>query len=33
MKSQGEIEAAVCEGVARFEQDYMGGDQRIFTRT
>ena len=24
MKSQGEIEAAVCEGVARFEQDYMG---------
>jgi uncharacterized protein YbcI len=24
MKSQGEIEAAVCEGVARFEQEYMG---------
>jgi uncharacterized protein YbcI len=24
MKSQGEIEAAVCEGVSRFEQDYMG---------
>ena len=24
MKTQGEIEAAVCEGVARFEQDYMG---------
>src|SRR6188508_2900238 len=24
MKSQGEIEAAVCEGIARFEQDYMG---------
>jgi uncharacterized protein YbcI len=24
MKTQGEIEAAICEGVARFEQDYMG---------
>jgi uncharacterized protein YbcI len=24
MKSQGEIEAAVCEGMSRFEQDYMG---------
>jgi uncharacterized protein YbcI len=24
MKTQGEIEASVCEGVARFEQDYMG---------
>jgi uncharacterized protein YbcI len=24
MKTQGEIEAAVAEGVARFEQDYMG---------
>src|SRR5947209_7501924 len=24
MKSQGEIEAAVCEGISRFEQDYMG---------
>ena len=24
MKSQGEIEAAVCEGVARFQQEYMG---------
>src|SRR5205085_901354 len=24
MKSQGEIEAAVCEGVSRFEQEYMG---------
>jgi uncharacterized protein YbcI len=24
MKTLGEIEAAVCEGVARFEQDYMG---------
>lgn len=24
MKTLGEIEAAVCEGVARFEQEYMG---------
>jgi uncharacterized protein YbcI len=24
MKSQGEIEAAVCEGLNRFEQEYMG---------
>ena len=24
MNTQGEIEAAVCEGMARFEQDYMG---------
>src|SRR5688572_21329099 len=24
MKSQGEIEADVCEGVTRFEQEYMG---------
>ena len=24
MKSQGEIEAAVCDGVSRFEQEYMG---------
>jgi uncharacterized protein YbcI len=24
MRTQGEIEAAVCEGVARFEQEYMG---------
>ncbi len=24
MKSQGEIEAGVCEGMARFEQEYMG---------
>src|SRR6202030_3714309 len=24
MKSQGEIEAAVCQGVSRFEQEYMG---------
>ena len=24
MKAQGEIEAAVCEGISRFEQEYMG---------
>ena len=24
MKTQGEIEAAVCKGVGRFEQEYMG---------
>jgi uncharacterized protein YbcI len=24
MRTQGEIEAAVCEGISRFEQDYMG---------
>src|SRR5947208_4059497 len=24
MRTQGEIEAAVCEGVTRFEQEYMG---------
>ena len=32
MKSQGEIEAAICEGMARFEQDYMGrGPKDIHT--
>ena len=24
MKTQGEIESAICEGMSRFEQDYMG---------
>ena len=24
MRSHGEIEAAICEGISRFEQDYMG---------
>jgi uncharacterized protein YbcI len=24
MKTQGEIEAAICDGVSRFEQEYMG---------
>jgi uncharacterized protein YbcI len=32
MKSQGEIEAAICEGVSHFEQDYMGrGPKDIHT--
>ncbi len=30
MKTQGELEAAVCEGITRFEQEYMGrGPQHI----
>ncbi len=24
MKTQGEIEAAICKGIAHFEQEYMG---------
>jgi uncharacterized protein YbcI len=24
MRTRGEIEAAICEGISRFEQDYMG---------
>ena len=32
MRTQGEIEAAVCAGVSRFEQDYMGrGPKDIHT--
>ena len=32
MKTLGELEAAVCEGVNRFEQDYMGrGPENIHT--
>jgi uncharacterized protein YbcI len=32
MKSQGEIEAAICAGIARFEQEYMGrGPKDIHT--
>ena len=32
MKTLGEIEAAVCEGVSRFEQEYMGrGPKAIHT--
>ncbi len=28
MKTQGEIEANICEGVSRFQQDYMGRGPR-----
>ena len=28
MRTQGEIEAAICEGVTRFEQEYMGRGPR-----
>jgi uncharacterized protein YbcI len=32
MKTLGEIEAAICEGITRFEQDYMGrGPKDIHT--
>lgn len=32
MRTQGEIEAAICEGVSRFEQEYMGrGPKDIHT--
>jgi uncharacterized protein YbcI len=32
MKTHGEIESAICEGVTRFEQDYMGrGPKDIHT--
>src|SRR5438067_9065521 len=32
MRTQGEIEAVICEGMARFEQDYMGrGPKDIHT--
>jgi uncharacterized protein YbcI len=32
MKTQGEIEAAICEGIIRFEQEYMGrGPKHIHT--
>jgi uncharacterized protein YbcI len=32
MKTQGEIEAAICEGVGRFEKEYMGrGPKAIHT--
>ena len=36
MKTQGEIEAAICEEINRFEQEYMGrgpeGHPRAFDR-
>jgi uncharacterized protein YbcI len=28
MKTQGEVEAAICEGITRFQQDYMGRGPR-----
>ena len=32
MRTLGELEAAICEGVSRFEQDYMGrGPKKIHT--
>jgi uncharacterized protein YbcI len=32
MKTQGELEAAICEGISRFEQDYMGwGPKEVCT--
>jgi uncharacterized protein YbcI len=32
MQTQGQIEAAICEGISRFEQDYMGrGPKDIHT--
>jgi uncharacterized protein YbcI len=32
MKTQGEIESAICDGIRRFEQDYMGrGPKSIHT--
>ncbi|HUE16419.1 MAG TPA: DUF2294 domain-containing protein [Planctomycetaceae bacterium] len=32
MKTQGEIEAAICDGITRFEQEYMGrGPKEIHT--
>jgi uncharacterized protein YbcI len=33
MKTQGEIEAAICEGITRFEQEYMGRGPKDITRT
>ena len=29
MKSQGEIEAAICQGITQFEQDYMGRGPKL----
>jgi uncharacterized protein YbcI len=32
MRTQGEIEAAICQGMSRFEQEYMGrGPKDIYT--
>jgi uncharacterized protein YbcI len=29
MKTQGELEAAICDGIRRFEQDYMGRGPKV----
>jgi uncharacterized protein YbcI len=29
MKTQGEIEAAICDGMARFEQEYLGRGPKV----
>lgn len=29
MRTQGEIEAAICDGISRFEQDYMGRGPKL----
>src|ERR1017187_6613591 len=29
MRTQGEIESAICEGISRFEQDYMGRGPKV----
>ncbi len=29
MKSQGEVEAAICAGITRFEQEYMGRGPKV----
>jgi hypothetical protein len=31
MKTQGEMEAAICQGISRFEQDYMGRNDLMGT--
>jgi len=33
MKTQGEIEAAVGDGISRFEQEHMGRGPRLFMLT
>ena len=33
MKTHGEIESAICEGISRFEQDYMDRGRRTSVPT
>ena len=33
MKTQGEIESALSDGMSRFEQEYMGAVPRMFALT